>query len=214
MAAAVSVQSGVLPADLSGQPERIQEIRQRLLRQDLFLIGERDKHEDNLVAQARITASSEQSNGSAQNILSGQNRCVIHEHGIPAERGVAGSHRWMSEPAELPAWIEFRWQQPQSVHSLDLVFDSGLHRRLTLSMSSQITSRMIWGTGQPELVKAFRVEYLNAEGNWQPLADVPLYWQRRWQHKLEQRVQTQAVRLTILETWGSDHARLVSACIM
>ncbi len=214
MAAAVSVRSGVLPQYLCRQPEKIREIRQRLLRQDAFLIGERDHGAGNLLEDAQIRASSEQEPGRAVHVLSGQNRCVAHERGVSPERVVRGVHRWMSDPSQgLPAWLEFRWPQEREVRELQIVFDSGLHRRLTLTMSSQIASKMIWGTGQPELVKSFSVEYQTREGDWRPLTEVALNWQRRWTYRLVKLVQAQAIRVQVTETWGVDHARIISVWV-
>jgi hypothetical protein len=212
MAAAVSVQSGVIPQELCQHPELIREIRQRLLKQDAFLIGERDGGTGNLLNEAQVSASSEQPDGKAPLVLSGQNRCVAHTRGVSPDRAIKGTHRWMSDPSQgLPAWLEFRWPEEREVHRLQFVFDSGLHRKLTLTMSSQIASKMIWGTGQPELVKAFCVEYLGKGGQWQTLAAVPLNWQRRWVYVLPKPVRTRAIRIQVTETWGLDHARIISA---
>ena len=121
----------------------------------------------------------------------------------------------MSDPeAGLPAWLEFHWEALETIGRIEIIFDSGLHRRLTLTMSEAIAASMVWGTGQPEMVKAFSIQYRADEGRWQELARVPLFWQRRWIHSLECPIQVRTLRIAIDETWGIDHARIVAVRIL
>lgn len=215
LAAALATQAKVSPAVFAEEKSRLVELRQRLVRQDAYVIGVTDLQADNLAAIARICASSEQVGGAASNVISGQNRCVIHSSGVPESRALVGTHRWMSDPAKgLPAWLEFQWLETQSIRRMELVFDSGLHRRLTLSMCDAIASKMIWGTGQPEMVKDFSLECLDDSGAWRTLLHEPLCWQRRWTHDLAAVVRTRALRLIVHETWCCDHARVVSVRIL
>lgn len=209
LAAALTVRSKTEPADFSKNETRIKELHQGLVRQDAFVIGVVDSPSDNLAAMATIRASSEQLDGAAVNVLSGQNRCVLHARGVPSHRTTPGTHRWMSQQG-LPAWLEFEWESQQTIRRIEFVFDSGLHRRLTMSPSDAIASQMIWGTGQPELVKSFSIEQRGESGEWQPVWHEPLWWQRRWCHDLPEAMETRALRIFIHETWGCDHARIVS----
>jgi hypothetical protein len=209
VAAAWAARNGVPPSELAGRTEAMREIRQLLLREDAFLIGETPEDADNLARGARITASSERPEGLATNVLSAQNRCVQGPRGVAPERQQPGTHRWMSDPAKgLPAWLELRWDKAISVGELELVFDTGLHRHLTLTQSDEYAGKMKWGTGQTETVKDFLVEADTGKG-FQAVAWVENHWQRRWQFHLKETLSCRALRITALSTWGLDHARIV-----
>jgi hypothetical protein len=203
------LKNGVQPIELAANRDAVRAIQQILLRNDSYLIGVPLDESDNLIAQAKLTASSEQPNGAVTNLLSGHNRSVHGERGAPPGRQVPGTHRWLSDPAKgIPAWVLAEWKTPQSIHEIQLVLDSGLHRHLTLSQSKAYFDSMYWGRGQPEMLRSFSVEAL-VDGAWKVLADVPEQWQRVWSWKSETPVKAQALRVQIRETWGCDHARLV-----
>jgi len=210
VAAAYAAENHVAPIALACTPEAVRAIRQRLAKADVYLIGENHSPAENLANTARITASSEQANGPATNVVSSQNRCLIGDRGADPARSTEGTHRWMSRPEEkLPAWIELQWEQPQRVAEIELVFDSGLHRQLTLTQSDAYTAQMCWGTGQPEVVKDFVLEAMNAEGQWETLQRVEGNWQRRWSFRPTEPRQWKSFRVTVNATWGLDHARIV-----
>ncbi|MCG3150467.1 MAG: hypothetical protein PCFJNLEI_03953 [Verrucomicrobiae bacterium] len=200
VSAAYAATTGLSPAALAGRPAALREIRQRLLREDVYLIGVRPDESDNLARHARITASSEHRDGPATNVISGQNRCLQGPRSVAPERQQPGSHRWMS--TSLPAWLELRWEQPVTIGDLEIIFDTGLHRHLTLTMSDEYLQRMHWGAGQPETVKDFLVE-----ADAQPVARVTGHWQRQW--ALRQKLTCRTLRITVLATWGLDHARVM-----
>ena len=214
VAAAYAVQHGIEPGDLASNPDAVKAIRQRLVRQDVYLIGEDGAGDGNLARKALFIASSEQESGPACNVVSTQNRCVAGERGVDPARQQPGTHRWMSRPeAGLPAWLELRWEEEQAVSEIELVFDSGLHRHLTLTQSKAYAEQMIWGTGQPELVRSFRVEVRGTEGDWTLLQEVEENWQRRWCYRLPEPVKIRQLRVTVTATWGLDHARIVKVFV-
>lgn len=89
-----------------------------------------------------------------------------------------------------------------------MIFDTGLHRHLTLTQSDEYLRKMRWGTGQPETVRAFLVEADAGQG-FSPLVRVEDHWQRRWQFQPKEARSSRALRITVLATWGLDHARIV-----
>ncbi|MBE2203435.1 MAG: FAD-dependent oxidoreductase [Chthoniobacterales bacterium] len=210
LAAALAVRKSVPPAEIPGNTTWVGELRAGLARQDAFVIGAVDLQSDNLAAHAAVRASSERPDGPAAHVLSGQNRCVAHPRGVRAHRVSPGTHRWMSEPC-LPAWLEFTWTTPQTINRIEFVFDSGLHRRLTMSHCEAIASQMTWGTGQPEMVRAFSLAQQDEAGEWHAVWQESLWWQRRWARDFPEPLRTRALRITIHETWGCDHARIISA---
>lgn len=207
-AAAYAVRAGVSPADLASQPEAIHAIQQTLLRDDAYLIGRINEDDRDLARQATVTASSERPEGPAVNILSGQTRSVHGERGAPPDRSNPGSHRWMSDPAQgLPAWIQLEWNSPVLVREVQLVFDTGMHRHLTLSHHDGYTSRMMWGRPQPETVADYTIEGFDG-GQWRTIADVRGNYQRLRRHRCDAPTPFVRLRVVVTKTNGLDHARL------
>lgn len=114
----------------------------------------------------------------------------------------------MSDPAAgFPAWLELRWNEPVPVREVQLVFDTGMHRFLTLSQSDGYTRRMLWGQPQPETVRDYIIEIATASG-WREVKRVFGNFQRRRVHVLESSVLVDAIRVTVTATNGLDHVRI------
>jgi len=207
-AAAYTVASDIVPAALPGRPEAIHAIQQQLLRDDCFLIGCSNEHEPEVARQAHVSASSEQANGPASAVCSGKTRAVFGDRGAPPGRTRPGTQRWMSDAeAGLPAWIMLTWEQPVVPAEIRLVFDTGLHRVLTLTQADAYAARMCWGCPQPETVRAYRIEG-RVDGQWQTLHEVDGNYQRLRVHTRAEAKGVDALRLTITGTHGIDHARV------
>ena len=206
--AAGAVALGMAPAELPGDEAAMQAIQQRLLRDDAFLIGQVNQDGGDVAPQAAITASSAQPEGPALQVISGQTRAVHGPKGARPDRARPGPHRWMSAPEEgLPAWLELRWVRPVRPTEVRLVFDTGMHRVLTLSHSDAYTERMQWGRPQSETICDYVVEGESA-GQWQTLVEVQGNYQRLRVHRLEAPPVIEALRLRVLATCGLDHARV------
>lgn len=207
-AAAYAVAHDQEPAALAGDPAARWAIQQRLLRDDAYLIGQINEDRRDIARRARVRASSAQPGGEAVQVLSGQTRAVQGEGGAPPERARPGLHRWMSDPrAGLPAWLEVRWDRPVRPAEVRLVFDTGLHRPLTLSHSDAFAARMQWGVPQAETVADYRLEG-EVNGVWQVLTEVRGNYQRLRVHRLPEAPELEALRVVVLKTNGMDHARL------
>ena len=206
--AACAAAHNIEPADLPRDDAALRAIQQRLLRDDVFLIGRDNQDEADLAQKATLTASSQQSGGEAINVISGQTRAVHGEKGAPSHRTRTGTHRWMSDPqAGFPAWLELRWEQPVRPCEVRLVFDTGMHRALTLSHSDAYSERMQWGVPQEETVADYRIEGF-ADGKWQTLEKVEGNYQRLRVHRLESPPAVEALRVTVQKSNGLDHARV------
>ncbi len=141
-------------------------------------------------------------------LASGRER-ALHTSAPPG-RSRPGLHRWMSDPAcGLPATLELSWPEPVVVREVQLIFDTGLHRFLTLSQADGYTAKMLWGRPQPETVRDYRLA-TETPGGWMTLLDVAGNYQRRRVHRLPQGAgaSTRALRITVLATHGLDHARI------
>jgi hypothetical protein len=236
-AAALALKAGVIPAEIASSSELMRSIQQRLLRDDAYLIGRPRADADDLAPSAVVTASSEQAGGEAALVLSAQTRAVHGPHVVasaaaanqwenvlkeietgrttalytsaPPDRAAPGLHRWMSEPAAgLPATLELRWPQLVAVREVQLIFDSGLHRFLTLSQADGYTARMEWGRPQPETVRDYRLE-AKIGGEWRVIHNEVGNYQRRRVHRWAEPLPTvAALRLVVTATNGLDHARV------
>jgi hypothetical protein len=206
IAAAYAIRTGCAPSTLPDDPAAMKAIQETILREDGFLIGRKLRDENNLLHAARLSASSEQPEGPVRNILSGFNRALSPEGGVAADRREPGTHRWISA-GEEPAWILAEWTEPVEVKRVEAVFDTGLHRLLTLTHSDHYASKMIWGP-QPEMVRDFVIEYQDASG-WHTLAEVQNNARRRWRYEAETPVSCRALRLTVRRSWGLAEARVV-----
>ncbi|MBL9203716.1 MAG: FAD-dependent oxidoreductase [Opitutaceae bacterium] len=235
-AAALGLRDGVDAVDIASRPDLMHRIQQRLLRDDAYLVGILNQDGDDRARVARATASSHQPGAGPEQVRSGQTRSV-HGRGAgvdsaagnlweevldelntgvargrhasaPPDRAHPGLHRWMSDPkGGFPAWIELRWEKPVEVSEIQVIFDTGLHRFLTLSQADGYTRKMEWGRPQPETVRDYCLEGETPAG-WVTLATAAGNHQRRRVHRLPAARSCTALRLTVLATQGIDHARV------
>lgn len=207
-AASIAVQHKLNPAEMISETGVISQIQQQLLRDDVYLVGIRNRDKEDKAQAARIAASSEQAGYAASNVVTGQTRSVHGERGAPTERSFPGGHRWMSDPAEgLPATLELEWEAPIVLSEIQLIFDTGLHRHLTLSQHDGYTSRMIWGVPQPETVRDYRIEVYDGS-EWQTVVTVSGNYQRRRGHRLDTELTVKQLRVVVTATNSLDHARI------
>ncbi len=206
--ASFAVRHKIDPGEIVRNQDYMKSVQQRLLRDDCYLIGVNNEDKFDLARLSKITASSEQDEGKAVNIISGQTRSVHGEGGAPPGRYILGSNRWMSNPkAGLPASISLNWDNPIKLKEIQIIFDTGLHRLLTLSHSKNYSPTMVWGSPQPETVKSYNIKAL-IDGKWTEIISVDNNWQRLRRHVLDADIETMSVELDILSTNGMDHARI------
>ena len=206
-AAALGLQKDVMPAHIAADSDLVRLIQQQLLKDDCHLIDTQNEDEGDLVRSAsEISVSSAQAGAGPELVRSGQTRVVTR---VPPHRVRPGMHRWMSDPAcGLPAWLEVRWNVPIALRQIILIFDTGLHRLLTLSQADGYTQKMLWGQPQPETVKDYTLNVETVDG-WQDVGHIQNNYQRRRVHCLEHNAAVTALRVTVTKTNGLDHARIV-----
>lgn len=207
-AAAFAVQQKLPPAELISNQGVMAQVQQLLLRHDAYLVGIQNQDESDLARAARLSASSEQVGYEAANVVSGQTRCVHGTAGAPEGRANPGGHRWMSDPkAGFPATLQLEWDVPIQPREVQLIFDTGLHRHLTLSHHDGYTSKMQWGEPQAETVRDYRIEACDGK-TWFLLAEVEGNYQRRRVHTVERKFSVSAIRVVVTASNGVDHARI------
>jgi hypothetical protein len=179
-AAAQCVETGLSPRQLASDPAQVARLQQTLLRDDQTLKRRRNEDTSDLARTATVTASA----GDASRILDGFTR--------------GDDHLWT---APAPSWIELHWARPQRIREIQITFDSGFKRQLTLSAQESQNVNLLRAP-QPETVKDYRV----LVGD-RPVAAVEGNFQRLVRHTFEA-VDTTHVRIEIDSTNGDAQARV------
>ena len=149
-----------------------------------------------MAKRATVTASGEDGGCQAANVLNGWTR-TLPEY----------TNQWAAPLGADGAWLELAWDKPQSLRKIQLTFDSGFIRELTLS-SSDNTNKGIIRAPQPETVKKYSLQYQTAEGkDWVELASVDNNHQRICRHSFAA-VNAQRIRIHVKETNGDKLARV------
>lgn len=192
-AAARCVDLLCLPGDLTADDIRL--IQQQLLREDQFIPGQTNQDPDDLARHASVTATSHEPGREPEQVLSGITR---HRRG--------DEHQWASAPeAALPQSLELRFAEPREVGEVQVIFDTGFARPLTLTHSDAFNARIIRGP-QPETVRDYSVQ-LEVGGDWIEVARVTGNYQRRRVHCFEC-LTASALRITCEATNGDAQARI------
>ena len=181
-AAAYCIANGILPVNLSNdmtnRENYVWSIQQELIRDDAYVIGVynedyRDyaRNATNIYASSVYNDTSNSVLGDPWSIISGQTRTVESAYGGAASgQYKSGLNRWMSNGTEDMnlyngvSWIVLEWGNNmvlKDIAEIQLIFDTGLHRKLTLSQSQDDQSGQIWGQPQPETVDNYIIEVFN-----------------------------------------------------
>lgn len=203
--AATAIRDGLSLEEAAQNKRVVHEAQQQLLRQGAFLPGRRLEH--SLADQARVSASSAQSDGLPVNTVDGETRAVHGEGGVRTDLTSAGTHRWMSRTDDQEPWLQLDWDTPIDATNISVTLDTGLHRWLTLSPSDKIQWKMIWGEPQPETLKEFKIIARDASGSTE-IAHIKDNYQRQLDFKVELN-QLTMLKLEVISTNGLDHARVV-----
>jgi hypothetical protein len=166
-----------------------------LLRDDQTIKRTRNEDQADLARRARVTASAGEG---AERVIDGWLRDVPDKKGNPVE-----IHRWT---APVGSWIQLEWDNPQRVSSVQITFDSGFQRELTLSSSEGVTRGTV-RAAQPETVRDYTVA-VRAGGQFREVARVAGNHQRVNRHRFESAVEADAVRIQVGATNGLDEARV------
>jgi hypothetical protein len=193
-AAGMCCERGIAPRQLARDRALMSRLQQQLLRDDQSIKSVRNEDSADLARSATLKASA----GDPKVLIDGVVRDIPAANGKPAE-----AHHW-SAPIDN-AWIELSWPRPQRIREIQLTFDSGFQRELTLSASDSI-SRAIVRAPQPETVRDYELQY-RAGNEWKTLRRIEKNHQRLNRVKFDP-VDTAAVRIRVLATNGAEEARV------
>jgi hypothetical protein len=195
-AAMLCVKNGISPRQLAQDKLRVSELQQILLRDDQAIYRIRNSDAADLARKAEATASDQLDGAEAEHVITGGVR----------DRPTKTENIWIGKMAKDGAWIELTWPQPQKIQRVQITFDTGFDRPLTLSSQNSFHSKMIRGP-QPETVRDYQLSCIDAAGKQRSLAKVAENHQRLRRHEFEA-VEMKSIRLKITATNGMDTARV------
>ena len=146
-AAALAVMHHITPHDLG--VSHIEELRQRLLRDDCYIPGARNDDPADLARTSRVSASSSASGYPPENVISGVSRTVGNDCNL-----------WVSGPLDSEgAMLGFHLAAPSVIHEVRITFDPDLNQEKTISVAKSFIDKE--ETGVPRsLVKDYEVVLL------------------------------------------------------
>ena len=196
-AAALCARARTTPHDFARSAENVRWLQQVLLRDDQTIRDLRNEDRDDLARLASVCASAESPGTPSANVINGVTR------DIPG----GSINRWSAPQGPGGAWIELSWPKPQSISCVQITFDSGFARELTLSASDDVNEGIIRGP-QPETVKDYEIQHRpDAGGEFRELVEVRGNHQRLKRHVF-QPVKTEAIRVHVSATNGDALARI------
>jgi FAD dependent oxidoreductase len=192
-AAAFCAARKIVPEMLSA--DDIHSIKQTILKQDGYLPGTKNEDVKDLALSARTSAGSEQRGFEAGKVIDGVARTVGTD-----------SHHWRSvslDPAAAALEIDFGKQV--GISEIQLTFDTGLTRSMTLTHENGFNSTMAEGA-QPETVRDYRIEAFKA-GNWEQVSEIGGNYQRQRVHSFNG-LSCSKIRIKVSATNGVPEARI------
>jgi len=196
-AAALCAEKSVDPRAL--RKAHMAELQQRLLRDDQSIRAVANADHLDLARKAAVTASSHIPEAPPEHVIDGRVR------DIPGK----WTHRWgaktLDAEGKSDAWIELTWDEPVELSEIQITFDTGFHRELTLSASDGVTARTIRGP-QPETVRDYRLIVTTPKGTSSLIEETSNH-QRLRRHRIEKQL-VNSLRLEVFHTNGSDHVRV------
>ena len=185
-AAALAVHRNTSPRGV--YREHLAELQQRLMDDDCFLPGF-TRNPTQLSKSASLAGDGE----GLDKLLDGCDRDRAHE-----------PHAWEGKPGDA---ITFTWDKPVRVGMLRCTFDSNLNNDKRMPCAYPVKANRNAMPG--ELVRAYRVEAVDAEGGWQVVHREPQNVHRVARIPVER--ETTAVRLVVESNWGDTDAIRVFA---
>ena len=201
-AAAQCIESGFLPRDLARDSKHVDRLQQTLLRDDQTVKNARNQDPRDLARQASVTASAEKDKAKAALVIDGYTRDIPDKRGDPVE-----VHQWAAPISDgKPAWIELKWSKPQRIRQVQITFDTGFRRQLTLSAQNSVNTSLK-RAAQPETVKDYLLTGRSRDGATHTLATVKGNFQRLNRHRFEP-VELDSLRVEVRATNGDSLARI------
>ena len=107
----------------------------------------------------------------------------------------------------MTQWIELLWENPVSIGNVELIFDSGLHERFTLTMADAFAEPMKWGVPRPDVVRDYCFDFFDQTGARTAGETITGNIQRRRVHAIKA-AGTVRLRITVHAANGASEARI------
>src|SRR5262249_3628558 len=160
-------------------------------RDDQTIKNVRNEDPKDLARQARVEASNALEHAEPRFVINGVTRDI-------PRRSI---NRWTTEMTPQGPWLELSWAKPHALRAIQLTFDSGFQRELTLTASDGINQGII-RAAQPETVRDYTISYRKAAaGPWVELLKVDGNYQRLNRHRFTP-IEAQALRVHVRATNG------------
>lgn len=199
-AAAQCVSSKLTPRRLRADQSELFKLQQTLLRDDQTIRKVKNEDPGDVARKARVSASESIKGADPEHVLTGKTRDVDG----------GNSNRWVALMPQAGGasgpWLDLTWGTPQLIGEVQLTFDTGFQRELTLSASDTVTQRVVRAP-QPETVSDYTLTASLANGESVELASVTDNFQRLRRHRFEP-VRVNRIRLQVHATNGSEEARV------
>jgi hypothetical protein len=195
-AAAQCVVDKQQPAEIAANAGSIEKLRQTLLRQDQTIKHAKNRDPEDLARLARVRASASVAGSSPENTIDGEVRDMEGET----------FHRWQAEMSKSPLWIRLEWEQAVMASEIQLTFDTGFHRELTLSGSDGVTERTVRAP-QPETVRDYRISVTDKNGKPVEMGSIRNNYQRLRKH-LFRPIEIKSLTIHAEATNGSELASI------
>jgi hypothetical protein len=195
-AAAFCSRYNVTPRELYRDKPKLKELQQTLLRDDQTIKDLRADDPADLAREAKAKASAAGEGSKPENVLDGFVRDLPR----------VVEHRWSAPMSPEGAWLELEWSEPKTLKQVQLTFDTGFHRELTLSSSDSYNAKFIRAP-QPETIRDYRVVVETPEGKRVEVARVEGNHQRLRRHDFAS-VAASKLRIEVTATNGAEAARI------
>ncbi|KUP24949.1 FAD-dependent oxidoreductase [Paenibacillus sp. DMB5] len=121
-------------------------------------------------------------------------------------RPYGGPHLWLSQALEQDAepWLALEWTGKQKIREIQLIFNDDVQEDLINLHHHRTPFEVI-----PELVRSYRLEYMDDGGNWASILSELDNRKRKRIHLLEAALETRAIRITVTATNGSPFAEII-----
>ncbi len=189
-AAYLCLQKNVMPRQLGQQ--HINTLQEALLRDDMFIPKRPAKDPLDLARKADAIFASSTRSGDAKLLVDGMSRDIDNK-----------VHHWQSE--SLPAYVQFEWEQPMSISTVEIKCDTNVKRNIMMRKDSK-NDELYFNGVPPEMLKSLAIE-ARIKGQWQTLSSVNDNRSRLIRSQFSPRDVT-ALRISLSETYGKSSAKL------
>lgn len=194
-AVAFALNNDIKVNEIVANKSALKEYQQLLLRQDQAILHIRNSDQKDLAPLAAVTASSEAEGGKAASVIDGVNRDIADGQ----------IHQWRADISSGHQFLELKWKTNQNLASIELTFDTGLHRHLRLSGENGTMKNQVRGP-QPETICDYDIEFYQKNKLVKKIS-IQDNFLRKVNHQFET-INIDRMRLVARKTHGDHLARL------